>query len=72
MRFSIGYSVSVPMLSRRGEIDELSARRFQPGQAGDNSETVSVPILLNPRLRRQMPGVGRQMTWRAVVAPSSL
>ena len=42
------------MLSRRVEIDGSSA--------GDNNETVSLAILLNPRLERQMPDVGRQVT----------
>ena len=45
---------------------------FKRGQAGDNNETVSLPILLNPRLGRQMPGVGRQVTWRGRGALSYL
>jgi hypothetical protein len=44
------------MWFRHVEIDGLSA--------GDNNQTVSLPTLLNPRLGRQMPGVGRRVTWR--------
>src|SRR6516165_1627838 len=59
--FSIGYSVSVPMLSRRVEIDGLSARRFQAWSGGRQQRDCIVadpigPTPGTPNAGRRTPG----------------